>query len=103
MQAERWGGGLLSWGIGLHGRLGSADWVDRFQPCRALDELCGEIVQVSAGDYHSLALCRNGSVVAFGSNGRCQLGDGTRDHRSRAQLVPDLDEGFGEGLSDICM
>jgi len=50
--------------------------------------------QVSAGDYHSLALCRNGSVVAFGSNGRCQLGDGTRRHRSVAQMVPNLDEGW---------
>jgi hypothetical protein len=92
--SNRKGGGVLSWGIGIQGRLGSGDWVDRFEPCRALDELNGMILQVSAGDYHSLALCCNGTVVGFGSNGRCQLGDGTKVHRSRAQMVADLDEGF---------
>jgi alpha-tubulin suppressor-like RCC1 family protein len=56
--------------------------------------LCGELTQISAGDYHALALCRNGSVLAFGSNGRCQLGDGSKIHSSSAQMVADLDEGF---------
>jgi hypothetical protein len=88
------GGGLVSWGIGIHGRLGSGDWIDRFQPCRAFDQLNGDIVQISAGDYHSLLLSRNGSVLAFGSNGRCQLGDGTKLHRSHAEMVADLNEGF---------
>ena len=88
------GGGLVSWGIGIHGRLGSGDWIDRFQPCRAVDQLNGDIVQISAGDYHSLLLSRNGSVLAFGSNGRCQLGDGTKLHRSHAEMVADLNEGF---------
>jgi alpha-tubulin suppressor-like RCC1 family protein len=88
------GGGVVSWGIGLQGRLGSGDWIDRFEPCRALEALCGELTQISAGDYHALALCRNGSVLAFGSNGRCQLGDGSKIHSSSAQMVADLDEGF---------
>ena len=51
-------------------------------------------MQVSAGDYHSLALCRNGSVFAFDSSGRGQLGDGTWHHRSDATRVLGLDEGF---------
>ena len=88
------GGSAVSWGIGLQGRLGSGDWIDRFEPCRALAELRGELTQISAGDYHALALSRNGSVFAFGSNGRCQLGDGSKTHRSSVQMVADLDEGF---------
>ena len=38
---------------------------------------------MSAGDFHSLVLAPNGSVWAFGSNGRGQLGDGTTRHRAR--------------------
>ena len=97
--ANRRVGGIVSWGIGIHGRLGSGDWVDRLEPCRALEDLSGHLVQISAGDYHSLALHRNDSVLGFGSNGRCQLGDASKEHQSRAQMVGrggdvELDEGF---------
>jgi len=48
-------------------------------------ELTG-VVQVSAGDGFSLALLREGTVMAWGRNGVGQLGDGT--HTSSYRPVP---------------
>lgn len=72
-QASRPGGGVLAWGVGIHGRLGSGDWVDRFEPCRALEELKGQIVQVP-----STFMWHYPSNPAFGliqeCKSRCRLG-----------------------------
>ena len=63
---EHGGGGVVSWGIGLQGRLGSGDWIDRFEPCRAVnDALSGEVVQISAGKFASVYLLCTLIVNAF--------------------------------------
>lgn len=49
-----------------------------------------DAVRVAAGDYHSLALLANGTVVAWGYNEQGQIGDGTVTGRSTAVPVPGL-------------
>ena len=36
-----------------------------------------DVMQVAAGEYHTVALRSNGTVYSWGGNGFCQLGDGT--------------------------
>jgi len=52
-----------------------------------------DVVSVSAGGHHSVALRSDGSVVAFGHNGAGQLGDGTNEQRSTPVAV--------SGLTDV--
>ena len=40
------------------------------------------VVAIAAGAYHSLALCSDGTVAAWGYNGYGQLGDNTTTNRS---------------------
>ncbi len=48
------------------------------------------ITQLSAGDFHVLALKSNGSVLAWGSNGSGQLGNGTTTNPAGAVQVTGL-------------
>eukprot|EP00961_Rhodomonas_salina_P190897 2575780-Rhodomonas_salina.3 len=65
-------GGVLAWGINVHGRLGDGGWVDGFRPKR--NKLAKDVVAVSAGDYHSLALCSNGlALLNLASSSACSL------------------------------
>ena len=50
----------------------------------------GAAVAVAAGSYHRLALLADGTVLAWGSNDRGQLGDGTRVDRREPVTVCDL-------------
>ena len=47
---EFWEGGVISWGINCHGRLGNGGSRDRHRPART--KLLEEVVQICAGDYH---------------------------------------------------
>lgn len=46
--------------------------------------------RIAAGGYHSLSLCDDGTVKAWGSNGRGQLGDGTNLDRTTSVQVSGL-------------
>jgi alpha-tubulin suppressor-like RCC1 family protein len=45
------------------------------------------VVATAAGYYHSLALCSDGTVAAWGHNGCGQLGDNTTANRRIPVLV----------------
>jgi alpha-tubulin suppressor-like RCC1 family protein len=53
----------------------------------------GDVTAVSAGNFHSLALLRDGTVRAWGGNDDGQLGDGTTSDRPSPVTV--------SGLTDI--
>ena len=77
-------GSLWGWGLNSRGEIGDsapigrgADF-NRPNPIRILDD----VVSVSAGFYHNLAITSDGSLWAWGWNGHGQLGDGTTQTRN---------------------
>jgi alpha-tubulin suppressor-like RCC1 family protein len=79
-------GTVKAWGSNLSGQLGVGTSVGPEQcgelkaACAKIPAVVGKLSQVSAlarGDFHSLALLKNGTVKAWGNNEKGQLGDGT--------------------------
>ena len=76
-------GMVAAWGDNSYGQLGSNDRTSHHTPCgvttnSGLSALYGKtVVAIAAGDTHSLALCSDGTVAAWGSDAYGQLGDGT--------------------------
>merc|ERR1711871_827431 len=69
-------GELLCCGIGDYGRLGTGNTGNALLP-ETLTELEDEtIVQIAAGNSHSIALSDNGKVFTWGRNDARQLGHG---------------------------
>jgi alpha-tubulin suppressor-like RCC1 family protein len=52
----------------------------------------GDIVSVSTGHYHSMALTADGRIWTWGLNASGQLGDGTRTNRSSPVLVAGVED-----------
>lgn len=82
-------GTVWTWGSNRDGRLGIGDGsVDEsLEPVQVVVRPDGPlegVVAVSAGERHSLALKRDGSVWAWGYNNEGQLGDGTYVGKNRA-------------------
>ena len=86
------GGGLggyqvLSWGDNRYGQLGDGTMTGKLVPTSVVSDngiASHGISNIAAGAHHSLALKKNGGVVAYGYNRYGQLGDGTTITR----LVP---------------
>jgi alpha-tubulin suppressor-like RCC1 family protein len=85
-------GVVYSWGGNSEGQLGDGSTRSSFVPLRvgggfshALSDRF--VVALSAGAFHSLALCADGSVVAWGRNIDGQLGDGTNTLRALPVLI----------------
>ena len=74
-------GNIWTWGYNWDGRLGDGSKTDRSLPVLVKDSSgsssLSDIVSISAGGTHSLALNANGNVWAWGSNSGGQLGDNT--------------------------
>ena len=78
------GGKVVTFGRGKFGRLGHGDTQGQLLP-RVVEALLGkEVLQVSAGLCHSMALLESGEVLTFGTGGSGQLGHGDE----QAQLLP---------------
>jgi alpha-tubulin suppressor-like RCC1 family protein len=81
-------GTVAGWGLNGYGQLGDNTTTNRLAPV-AVDTnpessaLFGKtVVAITAGESHSLALCSDGTVAAWGGNEYGQLGDGTTTNRS---------------------
>ncbi|MFY1584478.1 RCC1 domain-containing protein [Micromonospora sp. WMMD734] len=77
-------GGVLAWGDNFTGQLGDGTFTGRPVPGQVCavgqtapcERFLYGIRDIAAGDYHSLALQPDYTVVAWGANGQGQLGDG---------------------------
>lgn len=70
-------GSVYAWGANWYGNLGNNSRIDRWEPV-AVDQSAGlagkSVTALAAGGNHNLALCSDGSVVAWGNNGEGALG-----------------------------
>ena len=78
---------LFAWGRNSSGQRGDADTTNFTQrlplPLPDLGVLAGKsIVSVSTGTEHSVALCSDGFVAAWGQNTNGEVGDGTTTQRT---------------------
>ncbi|XP_008323300.1 alsin isoform X3 [Cynoglossus semilaevis] len=69
LQTEVW-----SWGQGEHGQLGHGDNLGRSQPLCIKSLNSKEVVRVTAGAHHSLALTAQSQMYSWGNNSSGQLG-----------------------------
>jgi alpha-tubulin suppressor-like RCC1 family protein len=72
-------GTVLAWGANFSGQLGNDDpnFSDKFTPVAVAGSHSNNIVAIAGGLNHSLALKKDGTVLAWGSDEKGQLGDGT--------------------------
>jgi len=90
--AIREDGTVWAWGLNSYGQLGDNTTSQRDTPVQVLDPndpsgYLQNVVAVSAGDHHSLALKKDGSLYAWGYNAEGQVGDNTTTHRRVPTLV----------------
>nr|XP_020009828.1 probable E3 ubiquitin-protein ligase HERC6 [Castor canadensis] len=70
-------GRVFAWGAGSEGQLGIGEFKERNFTPKKIKALSGiRIIQVSCGDFHSLALSEGGQVFSWGKNSDGQLGLG---------------------------
>ena len=80
----------LSWGSNSNGQLGDTTSTQRTLPVPvfATGVLAGKvIVAIAVGGSHTLALCSDGTLAAWGSNIYGQLGDNTTNQRTTPVAV----------------
>ncbi|MEU5217581.1 hypothetical protein AB0G79_15465 [Streptomyces sp. NPDC020807] len=91
-------GTVLTWGSNYRGQLGDGNTAGSAAvPGRVCgNAVCtvpqGNVVQVAAGDGHSIALLADGTVLSWGNNESGQLGDGTSTSRTTPVRVCAVDE-----------
>jgi len=83
-------GSLVSWGKNTNGQLGDGTTTSSLIPVYvdASDVLAGRIVEkISAGGFHNLIACSDGTLVAFGRNTNGQLGNNSTTDSSMPVAV----------------
>ncbi|XP_058402336.1 probable E3 ubiquitin-protein ligase HERC6 [Diceros bicornis minor] len=86
-------GRAFAWGAGSEGQLGIGEFKEiNFTPKKIKTLTDIKIIQVSCGDYHSLALSEDGQVFSWGKNSHGQLGLGkTFPSQNSPQRVTSLE------------
>jgi len=79
---------LYSFGKNSSGQLGLGDVVDRSTPTLMFYFANKKVLEVACGTRHSLVLCDDGQVFAFGLNANGQLGLGNDHIQPTPQQVP---------------
>jgi len=74
-------GTVMAWGDNEYGELGDGTGIERSDLPILVNRL-SDVTAIAAGANDSLALLRNGTVMAWGSNESGQLGDGTSKEQS---------------------
>jgi alpha-tubulin suppressor-like RCC1 family protein len=95
-------GEIWSWGDNSFGQSGLGDIVSSLIPAKVLQENgnpLANIVAITVGDFHSLALSSDGYIWAFGNNQDGQLGNGSTANLSKPAKVQHPDN--GNALSGI--
>ncbi|MGW2557063.1 RCC1 domain-containing protein, partial [Streptomyces sp. NPDC001635] len=98
--ADRTAGTVQAWGGNIFGQLGNGTNVNQNTPvpvCAVSQTApCARhlthVSAISAGGLHSLALLKDGTVVAWGLNDFGQLGDGTNTNRNTPVRVCAIDQ-----------
>ena len=82
--ALRSNGTVMAWGMNVYGQLGNGtiDTISTPHPTPTPVSGLAGVTQVAAGQYHSLALRSNGTVMAWGADAHDQLGNGTSESNS---------------------
>jgi alpha-tubulin suppressor-like RCC1 family protein len=85
-------GTVAAWGLNDKGQLGNSSSTAQFTAPVTVTASSGAlhdktVVAISAGGSHSLALCSDGSVAAWGSNANGQLGNNTSITQSTTPLA----------------
>ena len=79
-------GTLAAWGYNFYGQMGNNSTTNSSVPVGVTTvgtPLSGKtVVSVAAGGYHNLALCSDGTLVAWGNNNSGQLGNNTTTNSS---------------------
>ena len=99
MVALKTDGTVWAWGYNNYGQLGNDTTTNATTPVQvktATGNNLSDIVEISAGESHSLALKADGTVWAWGCNTNGRLGDGTQTHSHTAIQVTGL-----SGITDI--
>jgi alpha-tubulin suppressor-like RCC1 family protein len=103
-------GTLVTWGWNVFGQLGDNTTTNKFAPvavktANGVSALFGKtVVTMSAGGLHNLALCSDGTLVAWGANTVSQLGDTTKVTRLapvKVYNVGALSAIFGKTVTNI--
>jgi len=86
---------LYAWGYNGYGGLGDGSTTHRNRPVRVPgpggEDYLDEIVAISGGVHHTLALKSDGTVFAWGRNDRGQLGNGNTTNQTYPVRVKDVD------------
>ncbi|MEI6656391.1 MAG: cadherin-like beta sandwich domain-containing protein [Verrucomicrobiota bacterium] len=84
-------GTLVAWGFNYYGQLGDDTTTQRNVPVAVVTAgtpLAGKtVVAITAGSYHSAALCSDGTVATWGWNQQGQLGDNTYTQRNKPSAI----------------
>lgn len=95
-------GSLWGWGNDSYGQMGDGTGTNYTLPMESLKDL-DNVVEMSAGDTHTMALKNDRTLWIWGANTQGQLGDGTYKDNPKPQMilenVVDMDGGSGHTLA----